>query len=64
MKLKEFNEKYPIGSKLTFKPRESDEYQREATTRSHSYLSSSGVLVVKIDGLLNGVNVDRLTPIT
>lgn len=56
MTAKEWNEKYPVGTKVIYRPiRDSDDRMRETRTRSEAWELGHGQAVVCIEGTAGGV---------
>lgn len=60
MKSKEFNNAYPIGTKVKYYPIIGGDKFIEAKTRSEAWELGSGHTIVKIDGRPGGVSVEAL----
>lgn len=57
-----FNERFPVGSSFIYHPTPGMPERESVTTRSEAWLMRNGRLVVRVDGKIGGVSVNRLEP--
>ena len=60
MRADEWNEKYPVGTRVKYYPTKGSDWFRETFTRSTAWELGHGAAVVKISGQAGGVSLDHL----
>jgi hypothetical protein len=60
MTAEQWNEKYPVGTKVFYHPIIDEPEGRETKTRSEAWTLGHGAAVVKIEGLAGGVLLEAL----
>ncbi|EMM2166460.1 TPA: hypothetical protein MNP25_003590 [Klebsiella pneumoniae] len=59
-----FNQRFPVGTRFKYYPVPGIPDWSYVTTRSEAWHVKSGRLVVRIEGMIGGLSVNRLEPVT
>ncbi|WP_447886334.1 hypothetical protein [Serratia fonticola] len=59
----EFNRRFPVGSRFCYYPVVGIPDGEEVVTRSEAWPLRNGKVVVRVDGKIGGVSVQRLEPL-
>lgn len=58
-----FNRRYPVGSRFIYHPVPGMPEREDVVTRSTAWHLHNGRLVVRVEGKIGGISVNRLEPI-